>query len=263
MSKYTMELRQLFDSTYFTPQLFTRSEIESWFKDYELTDYLTNDEIAVINTHGVWSKDKLAQKIVDHYYMRELGFETPALFKHYAKVYMQEAMEKYLPLIYSASIKYDPLVNVDYTESFTRSIEKNNTLNTDNNSSIETTNSTTGENSSTSNSSGLNVNSDTPQGQITKANILAGNYATSTGANENEISDTTSSETSGTSNSTSTNTIESTGNEDTAENYTKNVKGNSGVSATAQKMIEQYRQNIIAIDKDIIKEMNILFMGLY
>ena len=43
----------------------------------------------------------------------------------------------------------------------------------------------------------------------------------------------------------------------------KQIKGNSGVSATAQKMIEQYRQNIIAIDRDIIQELNILFMGLY
>ena len=239
MSKYTMELRQLFDSTYFNPQLYTREEIESWFKDYELTDYLTDEEIDVINTRGVWNKNKLAKKIVDHYYMRELGFETPALFKHYAKVTMQEIMEHYLPLIYSASIKYDPLVNVDYTESFTRNIDNTNDL------------SSNGTNTSTSNSSSLNVNSDTPQGEISKSSILSGSYATSTGASESEISDTTQNESSSS----------SSGN--TQENYTKGVKGNSGVSATAQKMIEQYRDNIIAIDKDIIKDLNILFMGLY
>ena len=231
MSKYTIELRQLFDSTYFSPQLYTRSEVESWFKDYNLNDYLTQEEINVINSRGIWTKDKLAKKIVDHYYMREIGFETPVLFKHYAKVYMQEAMEKYLPLIYSASIKYDPLVNVDYTETFTRNIDN-------------TSNGTT---SSNSNSSGLNVASDTPQGQISKASILAGNYASSTGASENEVSDETTSETTG----------------NTSENYSKKVKGNSGVSATAQKMIEQYRNNIRAIDKEIINKLEPLFMGLY
>ena len=231
MSKYTMELRQLFDSTYFLPNLYTRSEVEDWFKDYELTDYLTQEEIDVINTRGVWNKDKLARKIVDHYYMREIGYETPALFKHYAKVNMQEIMEHYLPLIYSASIKYDPLVNVDYKEEFTRNID----------------NSTSGESSSSSNTSSLNVNSDTPQGEINKTNILRGDYATSTGATEGEVNDNTSTESSG----------------NTQEDYTKTIKGNSGVSATAQKMIEQYRQNIIAIDRDIIKELNILFMGLY
>ena len=231
MSKYTIELRQLFDSTYFLPQLYSREEIESWFKDYNLNDYLTQEEIDTINKRGIWNKDKLARKIVDHYYMREIGFETPALFKHYAKIYMQEIMESKLPLIYSASIKYDPLVNVDYTETFTRNIDNENITNS----------TSSGNSSSTSNSSGLNVSSDTPQGQISKASILSGNYASSTGASENEITDSTENE-------TETN---ASSNGNTQENYSKNVKGNSGVSATAQKMIEQYRENITAIDKDI------------
>lgn len=208
-----------------------REEVESWFKDYELTDYLTPEQIEVIEEAGLWSKDKLASKIVDHYYMREIGYETDNLFKHFAKVYMNEIMESKLPLIYSNSIEYDPLVNVDYTETYNREIG------------------TTGNNSSTStnNASELSVNSDTPQGQIIKSEILLGKYATNTGASETE--------------STISDNSQATSNTD--ENYTKRVKGNSGVSATAQKMIEQYRQNIVAIDKDIIEEVGKLFMGIY
>ena len=231
MAKYTFELRELFDPIKFSPTLFTRENVEGWFKDYELTDYLTPEQIQVINDFGIWNKDKLASKIVDHYYMRESGFETIGLFKHYAKVTMQELMEKYLPLIYSASIKYDPLVNVDYTETFERTADTN----------------TQGQSNSNSNSSSLGVNSDTPQGQINKNEILQGRYATSTGANETEVSDNSNTQTSS----------------NTGEEYVKRVKGNSGVSATAQKMVEQYRQNIIAIDSQIIKELGILFMGLY
>ena len=216
MSKYTIELRKVCD-------LYTRQVVESWFKDYNLSYYLRPEEITSIETAGIWSKDRLAQKIVDHYYMREIGLETPALFKHYAKVYMQEIMERKLPLIYSASIEYDPLVNVDYTESFNRGIE------------------TSG--SSSNNASGLSVSSDTPQGQIQKSAILAGAYASATGASETESS--------------------SEDSNSTEEEYTKHVKGNSGVSATAQKMIQQYRENIIAIDSDIIEELDKLFMGLY
>ena len=216
MSKYTFELRRLFD-------FYTRETVESWFKNYELSDYLTQDEIDVINERGTWSKDKLATKIVDHYYMREIGFETPWLFRHYVLITMKEIMERKLPLIYSASIEYDPLVNVDYTETFERTID--NTA------------------SGTDSSSGLTINSDTPQSQISKTEILAGKYASSTQAGENSASTST------------------TGN--TEEGSTKRVKGNSGVSATAQKMIEQYRKNIIAIDTDIINELNDLFMGLY
>ena len=216
MSKYTFELRRLFD-------FYTRETVEGWFKDYQLSDYLTDDEIAVITERGTWSKDKLAKKIVDHYLMREIGFETPYLFQHYVKVAMNEIMESKLPLIYSASIEYDPLVNVDYSETFTRAI--NNTLN------------------DSSSSNGITFDSQTPQGQIDKAQVLLGKYASSVNAGE----------------STSQNS--SAGN--TQEASTKAVKGNSGVSATAQKMIEQYRKNIIAIDKDIINELNDLFMGLY
>ena len=231
MSKYTFELRELFEPIKFNPPLYTRSQVEDFFKDYELSDYLTQEQIDVINSAGIWNKDKLARKIVDHYYMRESGLETIGLFKHYAKVTMQELMEEYLPLIYSASIYYDPLVNVDYTETFNRTADS------------------TGESNSSSNntSSGLVVGSNTPQGRINKQGILQGDYASSTSANENEANITDNTTTQG----------------NTTEEYLKRVRGNSGVSATAQKMILQYRENIIAIDKKIIKELNILFMGLY
>lgn len=229
-SVYTLQLRQLVTGGYYT-----REEVEQWFKDYELSDYLTQEEIDVINERGTWTKDKLAKKIVDHYWMREIGLETPALFAHHAKVFMSELMEEKLPLIYSAAIKYDPLVNVDYTETF--DAERANE------------GQATSSGTSTGNTSGLTINSDTPQTNINKADILAGNYASSTGASEATDTSTTS----GTSSS----------NENGTESYTKKIKGNSGVSATAQKMVEQYRENIIAINRDIINDCNVLFMGIY
>ena len=231
MSKYTMELRETFEPIRFNPPLFTKNEVEGWFKAYDLNDYLTSEQQAVITATGLWSKDKLAKKIVNHYYMHEIGFETIGLFIHECEDFMEELMEEYLPLIYSSAIQYDPLVNVDYTESFARSQNLTNSSSS----------------SSSSEGSSLGVQSDTPQGQVTKASILAGNYATNTSATENEVSNDTSSS--------------STGNN--LENYTKRVKGNSGVSATAQKMIEQYRNNIRAIDREIIEKVGILFMRIY
>lgn len=153
MSKYTIELFKVVNNT-------SREEVESWFTDYELTDYLTDEEIEVINSRGTWSKEKLAKKIVDHFLMREIGQETVSLFRQRAKVLMQEIMEEKLPLIYSASLKYDPLVNVDFTETYES------------------------ENTSKSKSDGLSISSDTPQGQISKEAILNGDYASNTGASE-------------------------------------------------------------------------------
>lgn len=235
MAKYTMELRDIFTTSKYINPLYTREEVESWFKDYELTDYLTTQQINVITNNGVWNKDKLAKKIVNHYFMREIGFETIALFKHYVKITMNEIMERYLPIIYSRSIYYDPLINVDYTESFERT--------------RETTTEGESESSSSSSTSALNIGSDTPQGQINKQNILNGTYATDTSASE------------GTSTIDDSTNSSGTGNEE--ENYEKHVIGNSGVSATAQKMIQQYRDVIYAVDEKIIQELNTLFMGLY
>lgn len=210
MSKYTTNFYSLINMG-----IYTREDLKEFFTDYELSDYLTPDEIEIIESRGTWSKDHLADKIIDHYFMRDLGFETPMMFKHYAKVKMNEIMESKLPLIYSAAIKYDPLVNVDFSEEYQST--------------------STG----TSKNTGLSVSSDTPQGQINKAAILNGSYASSTNANDDDLS--------------------SNGTMD----YVKRVKGNSGVSATAQAMVKQYRQNIRAIDYEIIQELKDLFIGLF
>lgn len=232
MAKYTIELRKVCD-------IYKREEVEKWFKSYELTDFLTPEQIEIIKNANIWNKDKLAKKIVDHYFMREIGFETPALFSHYAKVTMQELMEEKLPLIYSSCIKYDPLINVDYTETFEREQEGTASNNGESNSN------------SNSNSESLNINNSTPQTRITKQDLNTGAYANNVAQSNNN------------SNINDKTTTKNDGSSKSNESYKKQIKGNSGVSATAQKMIEQYRQNIIAIDRDIIQELNILFMGLY
>ena len=214
MSKYTITFQELVEGGYYTEE-----EIKNTFKSYNLEDYLTADEIQVINQRGTWNKEKLANKIYNHYYMEEIGFETYARFDLEAKELMEELMEKYLPMVYSYSIEYDPLVNVDFTESFERQFANQDSASAD----------------------GLVLNSDTPQGRVTKTDILAGNYASSTSGNETS----------------------STGNSEGSENYTKRTKGNSGISATAQALLKQYRDNIRAVDTDIIKDLNILFMSLF
>lgn len=67
MATYTIELRKVCD-------IYGREEVENWFKDYELKDYLTPEQIAQIEKYDVWTKEKLAKKIVDHYFMREIRF---------------------------------------------------------------------------------------------------------------------------------------------------------------------------------------------
>ena len=232
MASYTMELRKVIN-------LFGREEVENWFKDYDLSHYVTPTQIEQITKFNVWSKDRLAEKIVDNYYMREIGFETPALFKHYAKIEMKKIMERYLPKIYSNFLEYDPLSNVDFTETYTREIAG------------QTQNQGTSNSTSQNNASGLNVNSDTPQGQISKQAILGGSYASQTNASEteSEIEDNTTTANQGTSN--------------TIETFTRHEEGDNGVIITNQRLVKEYREIIVAIDEEIINELNCLFMGIY
>ena len=232
MASYTMELRKVI-------KLFGREEVENWFKDYDLSHYLTPTQIEQITKFNVWSKDRLAEKIVDNYYMREIGFETPALFKHYAKIEMKKIMERYLPKIYSNFLEYDPLSNVDFTETYTREIAG------------QTQNQGTSNSTSQNNASGLNVNSDTPQGQISKQAILGGSYASQTNASEteSEIEDNT--------------TTENQGKSNTIETFTRHEEGDNGVIITNQRLVKEYREIIVAIDEEIINELNCLFMGIY
>ena len=233
MAKYTIELRNVCE-------LYGRDVVENWFKSYDISDYLTPIQIEVLEKNNVWSKDRLAKKIVDHYFMREIGFETPALFKHYAMVTMQEIMEKYLLLIYSKYLEYDPLSNVDYDETYTREIEG------------EAESKGNSKSNSLSNASGLNVHSDTPQGQISKKKYLSdGTYATTVDASESEtnINDET--------NTTSNGTTK------TIEKYTHHMEGDNGVIVTNQYLIREFRELATSYDLEIIKELNTLFMGLY
>lgn len=218
MSKYTMELREIVST-------FGRDEVKNWFMDYELSDFLTADEVTVITNANVWSKEKLAERIIDHFFTREIGTDAIGQFILFAKDKMNEIMETYASIIYTTSLKYNPLNNVDYTETYTG--ETSGSSNT----------------STTSTDNGLRISSDTPQGQINKEAILQGEYATSTDANEGESRGEGESSNKG------------------EQEYTRKISGNNGENY--QKLVREYRNNIRAINTEIVYALEPLFMGLY
>lgn len=236
MATYTMELRKVID-------YYGREEVESWFSSYNLADFLTPEQIQQIQKYNVWSKEKLAKQIVDHYFMREIGFETPALFAHYAKVTMNEIMGSYLLKIYSQFLEYDPLSSVDYVEEYTREID----------SSQNSSSNGTSESNSSNSAEGMNINNQTPQQKITKQNLDSGIYATEVNQSEtsSKIKD-----------NTSTNS-EAQGTAKTLEKYTHSMKGDNGVIVTNQYLVREFRELATNFNLEIINDLNKLFMGLY
>lgn len=113
MATYTMRLNDVI-------KLVGYDKVKYWFMDYELSDFLLPEQLNLVLNTPIWSKEKLAEKIINHYYMREIGFETIEIFAHFVKISMKEIMESKLPLIYTTALEYDPLINVDFKEIFER-----------------------------------------------------------------------------------------------------------------------------------------------
>lgn len=63
-------------------------------------------------------RETLNNKIIDHYRFREIGLETPMLFKLYLNRKMNEIMPYYNQLYASELLEFDPITNFEYTEKF-------------------------------------------------------------------------------------------------------------------------------------------------
>lgn len=277
MSKYTTELRYLIENNF----------------DIGLKDYPIFDENY---------REPLNQKIINHYYFREIGFETAELFKRYLNNTMREIMPYYNQLFKSELLEFNPFYNVDKTvtsdknnnsvSDFVGNISGKNTQTADtentqtNNGKQQTTTAATSTGESVGNSTttnkNKNVSSDTPQGflsinsienetyasaaEMGNAESINNSKATSNNA-ENGITDqTTADETKATGNSKSNATTETdTANKTTSndfENYISHVIGKSE-GETYSEMLMKFRETFLNIDMMIIDELKTCFMMIY
>lgn len=218
MAHYTTTIKTLIDNNF----------------DFKMTDYPIFDE----NYRKV-----LNQKILNHYYENEIGFETAPLFRFYLNNKLNEIMP-YYNILYEKQLQL--LNNIDKNVNLVEDFKGTNT-------NESTTNT---ESESTSNSSGTSKNKnlfqDTPQGDLNNKELenqtWATNYTMNNTENENEINDNSSSN--GTANSNGTN------------NYLKTIIGNNGGRYNLD-ILADLQKNLMNIDLLIINELYDLFMGLY
>lgn len=201
MSTYTTQLRYIVESGY----------------DLGLKNYPIFDE---------GYRELLNNKIIEHYYFREIGLETAGLFKRFLNRKMAEIMPYYNQLYKSELIKVEPLMRVDLWETFKRSDngEFNGTMQ--------------------DNTNNFNVYSDTPQGNLSSADIKDNLYASSASKDQNEQHTST--------NQTTENQLE----------HEKHNYGNPG-TRTDSEMLLEYRKTFLNIDMMVINELEELFMQLW
>lgn len=162
----------------------------------------------------------LEEKILRHYYTREIGEETVGLWKLRLEDRLNLIMPKYNQLYESARLEFNPFYDVDYTRQGTNSGE--------------------GTSSGTTSSTGNNMHSDTPQNGL--ESVLSGEYLTDADVSNGESSSSSKNSNSG--------------------EFQESIKGKMP-GASYSRLLKEYRQTFLNIDRMVIDELNDLFMGVW
>lgn len=211
MAKYTTELRSL---------------IESGFELTALDDYPIFEEAyrAVLN-----------ERFLKHFWMREIGFETPALFNHYLSNTLFEIMPYYNQLFESARIKIDPIGNYNLWQKDERKDKGESSSETGTDTDTYT--------------KGKAITSLPSNGIVSMNDIEENVYANSADLNN--------------ANTNTKAASKADGKTSSEMEYIKHIAGNSNVSQA--ELLMKYRDAFINPLRDFLndKELNQCFMGVY
>jgi len=292
MAIYTIELKELLDNS--------NVDINSYMQNYPLYTFkklFQNDSDFGKNYKGEQItnfRDYLNNKIYEHYYFQEIGCETAHRFGFYLERRMKEIMPFFNQHFESIDIEFNPLWNVDLTETYTHNVEDtgNSTMNAigktiENGSSKREENLEQNVDSNTTNNStrtptltneNVGVEMDTAEQDLTFEDIKTHGFAsrakhdvnTTTGTetenvnsanlgkvtNENVVDNTNENEINNTNDSTAVNSNNRT------ETYVRKQEGSSAGYLFTQN-IKEWRKIMVNIPMEIVEKLSDLFIGIY
>lgn len=224
-TKVTLELRDLVENG-----------VKIW--DFDYPSYYKGDE-----------KKAFEQKVIDHYYFRQIGQETVGRFLHYFRAKIREIMPYYIQRYESVDLfksVEDPLQSYDLTEEYTR--------NTSNTGTTKSSGSTSGSGTSTEDvtTDRERRHSDTPQGSIDNLD----NYMSDATKEKENVG------TNATNSATSESSADTESTDTGEETYKLKRYGNIGVQPLGQE-INVLRSSFINVDMEIIEELADLFLKVY
>lgn len=196
---------------------------------------MTVDECVGLNTYPVFDvsyRRGLNDKIIDHFWNREIGQETPQMFEHAMRRKMNEIMPLYNQLYRSAQLDFDPLLTMRISTVMTGETQADNTSNSSQVSAQ------TSENES--NALSRAVQSDTPQ------TMLSDDEDYASGAND------------ATSKTSSQGKADSTGTDETvqaAKSEQNSTSTSEGFQGSQAALLNAFRSTILNIDQMILKEL--------
>lgn len=279
MSKYTTEVRFICES---------KSGLEVSGGSADVDNIIANSWNKIFTSKAPFFDEEyrsvLCQKILKHYYLREICCETVGIWTLWMNTRLEEIMPYYNQLYESAKIEFNPMHDVNLTRNHERNVKgtsKEDGTRTDNttgkrtltgNRNTDSTGSGTRNTTSGSDETKRDLYSDTPQGAITgleNENYLTnarkitdnvngtGNEETNTtektGTDYSETEDTTSKVDGVTSNTESSNTT---------EDYLETIVGKQGTESFSS-LLNKFRETFLNIDMQVIEEFSDLFFGLW
>ena len=232
MSKYTAELRWLVE----------QAEVDA-HGEYAPFEYTSATWKALgLDAYPIFDesyRDGLNRKIVDHYYMREIGAETAGLFRLFMRRTMNEIMPYYNKLYETQAMVKNPLTDYEHHKTENWVIENNEEWKNENSSQSDTL------------SENQNVYSDTPMsmlGNSGEPSVKNLDYATNVTYDDGSTTGTTKSNGSGTN--------------DKGEGG-RRMTDEEGRHASESELLDTYRKTLLNIDMMVIEDLSVCFMGVY
>ena len=259
MSKYTTEVRFICESKsglYVSGESSNVDNIiaNSWSKIFTSKVPFFDEEYRSV----------LCQKILKHYYLREICSETVGIWTLWMNTRLEEIMPYYNQLYESAKIEFNPMHDVNLTREHKRTENETASGNRDttNNSTTDVTSSSATNRTTSSDENKKDLYSDTPQGALT--GVENETYLT----NARKITDSVNgSDVANVSNTeknvgSSTDNEATTSNVDTTENYLESLVGKQGTESFSS-LLNKFRETFLNIDMMVIEEFSDLFFGLW
>ena len=247
MSKYTTQVRFICEEL--------SGETQS--QGYNKVDDIINKAIPLIFSFNFPIFDEsyrnvLCNKILKHYYTREICEETVGLWRLRLETRLNEIMPYYNQLYKSELIQFNPLYDTEV-----KTISKDTKAeSTDRSGNNETTRNASDTANTTNNGTRKDLYSDTPQGSL--QNVENETYLT----NARKIIDNTTTQLTGTSNQSENNNYTDGTTFNSTDDYINDVVGKTGGKSYSQ-MLQEFRSTFLNIDTQIIDELNDLFFGLW
>lgn len=252
MSKYTTQLRWIVEQIGQGLDVPDGQEYaDAVYKYIGLSKYPIFDETY---------RSHLNDKIIDHYFFREIGQETAAQFAQMMKRTMQEIMPKYNRLYNAIETDFNHPLS-DFTRH--RNIDEDFTSEIDGTTSSRSTESSqsSGTSSATSSDHTRNVFQDTPMSLLSNdgsPSIEDLDYATN--VTYNDSNGTTSGTTTGSNSGTAN--VNGTSSSDRTDNKVRE-EDEYGRNKSLASLIEEYSEKFIDIDVLIINDLEDLFFKLW